>query len=912
MRPIATLAGFLAALPAAAVGAVFTVTNVSDSGAGSLRQAILSANASAGADTIRFNVPGSGVHTISPATELPAITGPVTLDGATQPGFATGTSSIEISGALAPEGASGLHVTGGGSTIRGLTIDRFRSTTFGGLGGNGILLEAGGGNTVVTCRIGTNPAGTSAAGNAVGISIAGSAANVVGGTAAPALRNLISGNFLGILVSGAGSDGNVVAGNRIGTDASGAADLGNSNDGIRITAGAGNQALQNLISGNGGNGVLVATDATGTIVSGNAVGVNLAQTAVLSNSGDGVQVNASSGNMVSGNTVAASGRNGILVFAGANGNVVAGNFVGTSAAGHVGFGNFGNGINVSGANGNTIGGTSPADRNVVADNGVNGIRVRSGATGNVVRGNWVGVKPDGVTALPNAGDGIQLNDGAANNVVGGKAAGAGNVVGGNFGNGIRLADATTAGNVVQGNRIGANAAGTAALGNQGHGVLVEAGAHDDKIGGASPGAGNVIANSGGAGVFVADGSGIAIDGNSIRDNGGLGIDLAPEGVTANDAGDADAGPNGLQNSPVLSGATAAGASTSVAGTMSSAPSTAYRVEFFANGACDGSGSGEGRDFLGATDVSTDGGGSGTIDVTFPVAAKGPYVTATATDPAGNTSEFSPCVLLPGPTVASIAPTSGAAGGGTALAIGGSAFQDGAAARVGSAAAGAALVTDPEHLSATSPALAPGVLYDVTVVNPDTLSGVLPKAWLADFSDVPSGYLFHGAIERIFRAGITSGCGGGDYCPGDAVDRATMAVFLLRGEHGASFVPPDATGTVFSDVTTSTFFAKWIEALASEGITTGCGIGKFCPMAAVNRASMAVFLLRAKHGAAYHPPPATGTVFGDVPAGTFLGDWIEQLAAESITGGCGAANYCPGNPVTRGEMAVFLVRTFGLP
>jgi hypothetical protein len=139
----------------------------------------------------------------------------------------------------------------------------------------------------------------------------------------------------------------------------------------------------------------------------------------------------------------------------------------------------------------------------------------------------------------------------------------------------------------------------------------------------------------------------------------------------------------------------------------------------------------------------------------------------------------------------------------------------------------------------------------------------------------------------------------------------MAVFLLRGEHGSTYQPPDPAGTVFGDVPLGTFLGAWIEQLSAEEITTGCGSGNYCPEASVNRASMAVFLLRAKHGADYHPPAAVGDVFEDVPLGTFLGDWIEQLAAEGITTGCGTKLYCPDQSVTRGEMAVFLARTFGL-
>lgn len=182
----------------------------------------------------------------------------------------------------------------------------------------------------------------------------------------------------------------------------------------------------------------------------------------------------------------------------------------------------------------------------------------------------------------------------------------------------------------------------------------------------------------------------------------------------------------------------------------------------------------------------------------------------------------------------------------------------------------------------------------------------------DFLDVPPTHPFHGAVVRIARDGISRGCGGGNYCPSDAITRAQMAVFLLRAIYGGSHKPQPATGAVFDDVPAGAFAAAWIEELAALGITSGCGGGNYCPDQPVTRAGMAVFLLRGAHDAAYKPPAQGGGVFGDVPLGAFLGDWIERLAAEGITGGCGGGNYCPGNAVTRGEMAAFLSRAFALP
>jgi hypothetical protein len=139
----------------------------------------------------------------------------------------------------------------------------------------------------------------------------------------------------------------------------------------------------------------------------------------------------------------------------------------------------------------------------------------------------------------------------------------------------------------------------------------------------------------------------------------------------------------------------------------------------------------------------------------------------------------------------------------------------------------------------------------------------------------------------------------------------MAVFLLVSEHGTGYVPPNATGTVFGDVPVGNPYAKWIEQLAAEGITGGCGGGNYCPNTYITRAQMAVFLLVAEHGTGYTPPAATG-IFNDVPADNPYAKWIEQLYKEGITGGCGTGNFCPNKYINRAEMAVFLVAAFNLP
>ena len=182
--------------------------------------------------------------------------------------------------------------------------------------------------------------------------------------------------------------------------------------------------------------------------------------------------------------------------------------------------------------------------------------------------------------------------------------------------------------------------------------------------------------------------------------------------------------------------------------------------------------------------------------------------------------------------------------------------------------------------------------------------------LGRFDDARPDHWAFTFIEALARAGVTAGCGGANYCPNAPVTRAQMAVFLERGMRGSGYSPPAPTGNVFLDVGVADFAASFIEQLLQDGITAGCGNGNYCPNATVTRDQMAVFLLRAMHGAGYSPPPATG-MFLDVPLDHWAARWIEQLAAEGITAGCGNGNYCPAAPVTRDQMAVFLVRAFGL-
>jgi ELWxxDGT repeat protein len=189
---------------------------------------------------------------------------------------------------------------------------------------------------------------------------------------------------------------------------------------------------------------------------------------------------------------------------------------------------------------------------------------------------------------------------------------------------------------------------------------------------------------------------------------------------------------------------------------------------------------------------------------------------------------------------------------------------------------------------------------------------LPQtALLSTFADVPAGAWSWSFVEALAANGITQGCAPDLYCPGQAVTRAEAAVFLLRALALTQPPPPPGSGIDFEDVPTSHWAWNWITQFSAQGYTNGCAPNRYCPESPLSRAELAVFLLRVKHGSNYVPPPATGARFQDVPANYWVASWIEQLAAEGITNGCAENLFCPGRTVTRAEMAAFLVRTFGL-
>lgn len=625
---------------------------ICDDGSGSctLRAAIGEANATVGSDTIAFNISGSGPHTIQPASQLPAITEAVTIDGTTEPDFVS-SPVVELDGSLAGAGDDGL-VLQATTTVRGLVINRFDD--------DGIDVASGGSGSFIEGNyIGTNAAGSAALGNLDdGIDIAGASNVTVGGTTSSD-RNLISGNGSNaIAVSGSAATGNTIQGNYLGTDASGTSDLGNGGDGIYVTDSAASNTIGgsasgagNLISGNDQDGIELDS-ASGNVIEGNQVGTNAAGTAAVGNTAQGIRLDDAPNNTVggttsgAGNLVSGNGSQGIaLTGSGSAGNQVLGNMVGTDVNGTAAIPNANAGIYLySNAGSNTVGGTTAAARNVVSGNSSRGIVIDDAETmGNTVQGNYVGTDVTGSLDLGNSSDGIYVTSSAAGNTIGGSAAGAGNVVSGNGGSGVYIRNSS--GTTVQGNLIGVAADSTTALGNDGRGVRFYSTSTGNQIGGTGAGEGNIIANNGQEGVDVNNNSNDnPIQGNAIYANDDLGIDLGDDGVDTNDAGDVDTGPNNKQNYPVLSSAHSTSASTTVTGTLHSITNTQFTLDFYASDSCDSSGYGEGERYLGSDTVTTDSSGDASFTSALGESTGGvAQVTATATDPDGNTSEFSACV-----------------------------------------------------------------------------------------------------------------------------------------------------------------------------------------------------------------------------------------------------------------------------
>lgn len=297
--------------------------------------------------------------------------------------------------------------------------------------------------------------------------------------------------------------------------------------------------------------------------------------------------------------------------------------------------------------GNAIGGTNPAQRNVISGNIGHGIHV-SNSVPVVIAGNFVGTDASGDIAIPNGGNGINLAGGPGS-TIGGSVSNAGNLVSGNEGSGIAISTADTAQMNVKGNRIGTTAEGDSPLPNGMHGVLLDQLAHDITIGGEfNVNEQNIIAYNGGAGVALTASAGVNnyIDPNETHSNVGLGTDLLIEGVTENDLNDPDTGPNSLMNFPILTSATYDGVTLVIQGSLNTVPNDIYNMFFFANSECDPTGYGEGERFIGSYAALVDGTGTRAFQRSYsnPNLVGAAFVTASASDPE-STSEFSPCIPI---------------------------------------------------------------------------------------------------------------------------------------------------------------------------------------------------------------------------------------------------------------------------
>jgi CSLREA domain-containing protein len=652
----AIILAFAAALFACAPNPTLTVNTPDDLDDGtcsathcSLREAINKANTLTGTVTIKFDIGGGGVQTIQPHSALPEIAVPVIIDGSTQPGF-TSAPLIELDGSQIFDGiADGLVIKGGESEVKSLAINRFS--------GYGIMLGLLQYDHIWGCYIGTDITGTVAAGNHTGgVRIGGHDHEVGGATADRA--NVISGNLGDGVVDG--GHRNQIRGNLIGVDVSGSAALGNQGNGIFIDGGArvsqigGTAAGEgNIISGNHADGVRI--EAPTVLVEGNYIGTDITGTVGLGNQGDGVRIATSYVDIVIGgtdpgamNVISANGLQGIQLEGTLVGAQILGNRIGTNAAGTAALGNGQNGILVDGAD-HKIGSADDGSGNLISGNGEAGILVLATAVGVEIKNNYIGTDATGTAAIGNA-IGIVADSalgGYDSVAIGGAviAPNQANVISGNIGEGMVLYNKTR----VWGNKIGTNAAGTGSLGNGGDGILVKS--SGNLIGAIN--SGNTIAYNDGNGVAVLSGSGSAqentIQVNQIYENAGLGIVIDEDAVIPNDYLDADTGDNARQNYPVLNVALAdiIAGTTTIKGELDSAPATPYEIQFFSNAACDPSGYGEGQSMFDHITVTTNTQGHADFStIAFSTSfIGGNFFTATATDPSGNTSEFSNCVPM---------------------------------------------------------------------------------------------------------------------------------------------------------------------------------------------------------------------------------------------------------------------------
>lgn len=567
-------------------------------------------------------------------------------------------------------GLDGIDLVNAGNNTIGGTTANARNLISGNLK-KGVVIETANlgvdssENVIEGNFIGTTTTGTAALANGEGgISISAGTDNVIGGTtgitvggACTGACNVVSGNgATGIAIT---TDNNRVQGNFIGTTVTGTTALGNADEGILILNEGGNTiggitaTSRNIISANQLTGISIVNSPHNTI-QGNFIGDNVSGFGVLGNKDAGILVDGGTGNTIGGSTdttpggactgacnnIAGSVKSGLLILDSTQ-TEVKGNYIGLNADGTTtAGGNQEDGVLLQGtAADNTIGGTTPGERNVISANSINGVHVDASGSNNIVQGNYIGTNTTGTGSQKNSQSGVSIC--ASNTTIGGSAAGAGNLISGNLEDGVSFSCDGRSGNQVLGNFIGTDVTGTAALSNGRNGVKVSdtGGVIIGGVFGApAPAGGNVIAFNTEAGVRVDNADESSIRFNSIFSN------TSPE-INLTNA-------NNVVATPILSSATSG--STHIVGAFAGASSTTYALDFYVTPDC---GHPQGKTYLGSKDVTTDTNGNVnfTADLT-PTAPGGWFVTATATDPDNNTSQFSACAQVSGPT-----PTPGCTG-----------------------------------------------------------------------------------------------------------------------------------------------------------------------------------------------------------------------------------------------------------
>ncbi|MDX2077306.1 MAG: right-handed parallel beta-helix repeat-containing protein [bacterium] len=588
---IVIFAMIIVTLPAQAGGTEILVTTTADSGEGSLREAILTANRQTNT-TIRFAIDTQRPYVIQLESALPEITASVIIDGESECATNSTPSDmrVAIDGSELP-GGDGLYLTAEatGSTIRGLSIVGFTT-------GAGIYID-GARDVIVACNhLGIDTSGIAAIPNDIGVYSQGEELNLRIGSIDTISRNVISGNLrYGVRATSFAT----VSNNYVGTDATGQYAVGNELSGIYFDGvQEGGLAFNNLVSGNGEMGFLVDNSESISIF-GNYVGTNAQAVAAIPNALSGVYIrdsfnisvgDADGGNIVSGNAemgvlirssnnitvqnnyiglslngdfAIPNGLSGVGVSEGSNdvviggelgisGNVISGNtqigirisdegtsrntiignFIGTDPTGTYAIANELSGIYLrAGANENMIGTGIYAERNIISGNLQAGAVINA-ASNNRIQGNFIGTDITGTYSIPNAFSGVSIEGGASNNIIGGNIAGAGNLISGNTELGVYLADAGTSGNVIQGNYIGTDITGTYSIANGYSGVGAFAGASDTIIGGLSLSERNIISGNGQFGIAA---NGVGTSGMLIQNNL-IGLDVTGEIALPNSYG----------------------------------------------------------------------------------------------------------------------------------------------------------------------------------------------------------------------------------------------------------------------------------------------------------------------------------------------------------------------------------------